>query len=75
VTEFELVRKKLSLIETCVRELREMARPDEIQTDLFQQRFSERTLLIANCRSHREIADPVSRIEISSRERRFSQPH
>ncbi|HYU33918.1 MAG TPA: DUF86 domain-containing protein [Thermoanaerobaculia bacterium] len=47
MTELELVRKKLSLIETCVREIREMARPAEIQTDLFQQRFVERTLLIA----------------------------
>jgi uncharacterized protein YutE (UPF0331/DUF86 family) len=47
MTDLELVRKKLSLIETCVRELREMVRPDEIQSDLVQQRFGERTLLIA----------------------------
>jgi uncharacterized protein YutE (UPF0331/DUF86 family) len=47
LTEPDLVRKKLALIETCVRELREMTKPAEIQTDLFQQRFAERTLLIA----------------------------
>ncbi len=47
MTDFELVRKMLSLIETSVREIQEMVRPAEIQTDLFQQRFAERTLLIA----------------------------
>ncbi len=47
MTDFELVRKKLALIETSVREIQEMVRPAEIQTDLFQQRFAERTLLIA----------------------------
>ncbi len=47
MTDFELVRKKLALIESCVREIQEMVRPAEIQTDLVQQRFAERTLLIA----------------------------
>ncbi|HEV7672844.1 MAG TPA: DUF86 domain-containing protein [Thermoanaerobaculia bacterium] len=47
MTDFELVRKKLALIETSIREIQEMVRPAEIQTDLFQQRFAERTLLIA----------------------------
>jgi hypothetical protein len=31
VTDHELVAKKLALIETCVRELRSLARPDAIR--------------------------------------------
>jgi uncharacterized protein YutE (UPF0331/DUF86 family) len=35
------------LIETCVRELRTLARPSEIQRDIREQRFVEHTLQIA----------------------------
>ena len=47
MTDLDLVRKKLALIETCVRELRELARPSEIRTDIREQRFVEHTLQIA----------------------------
>ncbi|MEX2145554.1 MAG: DUF86 domain-containing protein [Candidatus Rokuibacteriota bacterium] len=35
------------MIETCVRELRTLARPSEIQRDIREQRFVEHTLQIA----------------------------
>jgi uncharacterized protein YutE (UPF0331/DUF86 family) len=47
VTDPELVAKKLALIETCVRELRTLARPDAIRTDVRERRFIEHTLQIA----------------------------
>jgi uncharacterized protein YutE (UPF0331/DUF86 family) len=47
VTDPELVTKKLALVETCVRELRELSRPNAIPTDKVQQRFAEHTLQIA----------------------------
>ncbi|MBA1149296.1 DUF86 domain-containing protein [Ectothiorhodospiraceae bacterium WFHF3C12] len=43
----DLIRKKLSFIETCVRELRELARPDLIDSDIREARFVEHTLQIA----------------------------
>jgi uncharacterized protein YutE (UPF0331/DUF86 family) len=47
VTDQELVAKKLALIETSVRELRTLARPDEIQRDVRELRFVAYTLQIA----------------------------
>jgi uncharacterized protein YutE (UPF0331/DUF86 family) len=47
VTDPDLVAKKLAMIETCVRELRTLARPAEIATDKVQERFAEHTLQIA----------------------------
>jgi uncharacterized protein YutE (UPF0331/DUF86 family) len=47
VTDPDLVAKKLALIETCVRELRALARPADIPVDKVQQRFAEHTLQIA----------------------------
>jgi len=47
VTDPDLVAKKLALVETCVRELRELCRPALIPTDKVQQRFAEHTLQIA----------------------------
>lgn len=43
----DLVAKKLALIETCVHELRTMARPESLRTDIREQRFVEHTLQIA----------------------------
>lgn len=43
----ELVAKKLALIETCVQQLRSMARPEALRTDIREQRFVEHTLQIA----------------------------
>jgi len=47
VTDPDLIVKKLALIETCVRELRALARPAEIASDKVQERFVEHTLQIA----------------------------
>jgi uncharacterized protein YutE (UPF0331/DUF86 family) len=47
VTDVELVHKKLAFIETCVRELRTLAHPDDVRTDIREQRFEAHTLQIA----------------------------
>jgi len=47
MTDPELLAKRLAQIETCVRELRELARPDAIGTDVREARFVEHTLQIA----------------------------
>lgn len=44
---FAPVVSKLAVIETCVRELRTLARPAEIPNDTVQERFAEHTLQIA----------------------------
>jgi uncharacterized protein YutE (UPF0331/DUF86 family) len=43
----ELVAKKLSRIETCVKELRTLGDPARIRSDLREERFVEHTLQIA----------------------------
>ena len=47
MTDPELLAKRLSIIETCVRELREFARPEAIATDVREARFVEHTLQLA----------------------------
>jgi len=47
VTDPELVAKKLALIESCVQQLRSLARPELIRSDLREERFVEHTLQIA----------------------------
>ena len=47
MTDPELIAKKLALIETCVRELRTLARPDALDEDIREQRFVEHTLQLA----------------------------
>jgi uncharacterized protein YutE (UPF0331/DUF86 family) len=47
VTDQDLVAKKLAFIETCLRELRQQARPDRLSTDVREMRFVEHTLQIA----------------------------
>jgi len=47
VTDADLIAKKLALIETYVRELRALARPDDIPSDVRERRFVEHTLQIA----------------------------
>ena len=47
MTDPELVAKRLAIIETSVRELRELARPTVIHTDVREARFVEHTLQIA----------------------------
>lgn len=47
MTDAELIAKKLAFIETCVRDLRTLARPELIAEDLREQRFVEHTLQLA----------------------------
>ncbi len=47
MTDPDLIAKKLALIETSVRQLRDMARLDELDDDVREQRFVEHTLQIA----------------------------
>jgi uncharacterized protein YutE (UPF0331/DUF86 family) len=47
MTDAELIAKKLAFIETRVRELRTMARPELIAEDIREERFIEHTLQIA----------------------------
>ena len=47
MTDPELVAKKLAVIETCVTELRRLADPEIIETDIREERFVEHTLQIA----------------------------
>jgi hypothetical protein len=44
VTDPGLVAKKLAFIETCVRELRDLARPEQIDHDVRERRLVEHTL-------------------------------
>jgi uncharacterized protein YutE (UPF0331/DUF86 family) len=47
VTDVELLEKKLAFIDTCVRELRQLGRPEHIEDDIREQRFIAYTLQIA----------------------------
>jgi uncharacterized protein YutE (UPF0331/DUF86 family) len=47
MTDAELVAKKIAFIETCARELRDLARPELIATDIREERFVVHTLQIA----------------------------
>ncbi len=47
MTDPGLVAKKLALIETCLRELATMARPEALEADVRERRFVEHTLQIA----------------------------
>jgi hypothetical protein len=44
VTDRELIAKKLALVETCVQQLRQLARPAAITTDVREERFVEHRL-------------------------------
>ncbi len=46
MTDEDLVRKKLAFIETCLTELRSLARADRIAADVKERRFVEHTLQI-----------------------------
>jgi uncharacterized protein YutE (UPF0331/DUF86 family) len=47
MTDADLVTKKLAFVETCVRELRELAHPELIERDLREERFVAHTLQLA----------------------------
>jgi uncharacterized protein YutE (UPF0331/DUF86 family) len=47
MTDADLLGKKLAQIETCLGDLRRLARPDVLDSDLRERRFIEHTLQIA----------------------------
>jgi len=47
MTDADLVAKKLAFVETCVRELRALARPELIESDIREERFASHTLQLA----------------------------
>ena len=47
MTDVELVEKRLAFIESCLRDLRRIARPAELLTDVREERFVEHTLQLA----------------------------
>lgn len=47
MTDPDLIAKKLAQVETCVAELRSLARLDELARDVKEERFVEHTLQIA----------------------------
>lgn len=47
MTDPELLTKKLAFVESCVAELRRLARPEAMATDVREERFVEHTLQIA----------------------------
>lgn len=47
MTDRALIEKKLALIETCVRELEELARPELLDADVREARFVQHTLQLA----------------------------
>lgn len=74
--DVELVEKRLAFIERCLRELREEARPELVETDLRERRFVEHTLQIAiqaalDVASHviaaRRLAEPTTNRQMFER--------
>jgi uncharacterized protein YutE (UPF0331/DUF86 family) len=47
MTDPALVGKKLALIETCLSDLRRLARPEALESDIRERRFVEHTLQVA----------------------------
>ena len=47
MTDTDLIRKRLAFIETCLRELAELADPERVEHDVRERRFVEHTLQIA----------------------------
>ena len=47
MTDADLIAKRLAFIETCVAQLRAMAKPELVTTDIREERFVEHTLQLA----------------------------
>ena len=47
MTGIDLLAKKLAFIATCVRELRQLSRPEHIADDIREERFVAHTLQVA----------------------------
>jgi len=69
VTDPALVAKKLAAIETALADLRRLAQPERLTTDLLQRRFVEHTLQIAIQASLDVASHIVSDNRLASRER------
>lgn len=73
MTDPDLLAKKLALVETCVQELRTLARPGAIEGDLREQRFVEHTLQIAIQAALDAASHVVSDGRLGSCHRRFRE--
>ena len=76
MTDEALVAKRLAFIETCLRELREIARPCDLTTDIKEQRFVEHTLqlsiqaaldIAAHIVSEERLGEPATNRELFDR--------
>lgn len=47
MSDYDLIAKKLAFIDTCVNQLRKLARPEQVAIDVREERFVEHTLQIA----------------------------
>ena len=73
MTDQDLIEKKLAFIETCLHELRTMAKPSTIETDLKERRFIEHTLQIclqamqdvaSHIVSDEKLGEPATNLEL-----------
>lgn len=73
MTDADLILKKLAFIETCLVELRSLARPEHIETDVKERRFVEHTLQIcvqavqdiaSHVVSDQRLGEPGSNLEL-----------
>ena len=73
MTDDALIAKRLAFVETCLRELRSMAKPALIETDVRERRFIEHTLQLAiqaalDIASHavadERLGEPTTRAEL-----------
>lgn len=75
MTDQDLVSKKLAFMETCLRELRALAQPDLLESDLKERRFAEHTLQVciqamqdisSHVVSSARLGEPASNIDLLS---------
>ena len=73
MTDLPLIEKRLAVIDTCVSDLRAMARADRLETDIRERRFVERTLQVAiqaaldvasHITSERRLGEPATNREL-----------
>ncbi len=70
MTDQELLAKKLAFIETCVRELRDVAAPERIETDIREERFIAHTLQKLPFRQRSTLPRTLCPINVSASRRR-----
>lgn len=73
MTDLPLIEKRLAVIDTCVSDLRAMARADRLDADIRERRFVERTLQVAiqaaldvasHITSERRLGEPATNREL-----------